>query len=170
LDPLRKDAYMARHILCAVLGAALLLAVVPLFAGPPEDDQRRQHQLDNDLAVVGALAKGRTFLQSGNYEAAVYALEHEVARCRGDKDYIAALEAASRGYARELQQRRPDAEVVQKYADRLAKLDPGSCLDRAAPPLAAIPSTTQSGPKGPAKPPGDGHAAGEAGGGGGGGF
>jgi hypothetical protein len=144
---------MARLILCAVLGVALVLAVVPFFfAGPPEGDPRRQEQLDNDLAVVGALAKGRTFLQSGNYEAAVYALEHEVARCRGDKDYVAALEAAYRGYVRELQQRRADPELVQKYADRLAKLDPGACLDRGAPPLAAITSAA-SPAKAPGKPP-----------------
>jgi tetratricopeptide (TPR) repeat protein len=144
---------MARLTLCAALGVALLLAIVPFFfAGPPEDDQRRQQQLDNDLAVVGALAKGRTFLQSGNYEAAVYALEREVARCHGAEDYIAALEAAYRGYVRELQQRRADPALVQKYADRLAKLDPGSCLDRPAPALAAITATTQPGPKAPAKP------------------
>jgi tetratricopeptide (TPR) repeat protein len=144
---------MARLTLCAALGIALVLAVVPFFfAGPPDDDPRRQQQLDNDLAVVGALAKGRTFLQNGNYEAAVYALEREVSRCRGDKDYVAALEAAYRSYVRELQQRRADPELIQKYTDRLAKLDPGACLDRGAPALNAITATTQAGPKTPPRP------------------
>ena len=75
-----------------------------------------------------------------------------MARCRGDKDYVAALESAYRGYVRDLQQRRADPELVQKYADRLARLDPGACLDRGAPSLNAITSTTQQGPKVPEKP------------------
>ena len=103
----------------------MLLSIIPLLSAAPPDDSQSKEKLQTTLAVQAALRQGRDQLQSGNFQAAVYALEREVHRCGGDKDYLAALEAAYRGLIRQLRQGHHDAEAA-KYADYLAALDPGS--------------------------------------------
>jgi hypothetical protein len=106
-------------------------------------------KLRTQLAVQKALQQGRDSLQRGNYQAAVYVLEGQIARISGSREYLTALCEAYRGYLRELRQNnRPDE--VEVYLARLQILDPGARLDnipvRPAPPppapVAAAPSST----------------------------
>jgi hypothetical protein len=148
--PLRKDAFMARLIRCAVLGAVTLLLVLPfLTAGPEADPSTFEEILNKALAVQAALREGREHLQHGQYQAAVRSLEREVTRAGGDKDYLAALESAYKGSIRELQQTNPD--LANTYAGRLAILDPGSMLEQPKSKTPAVASLAAT-PAVPAKP------------------
>jgi tetratricopeptide (TPR) repeat protein len=112
-----KDAVMVRNGLFVSL-CALALGVRPVFGEDAESKLRRQ------LAVQAALQQGRDNLQRGNYQAAVYCLEKEIARVDGNRDYMNALRGAYRGYVRELQQSNRYAEA-RTYQERLKILDPG---------------------------------------------
>jgi hypothetical protein len=116
---------MARHGLF-VIAVALLVGAACALAGPAEDDAKVRAQ----LAVQMALQQGRENLQRGNYQAAVYALESQVARVDGNREYMNALRDAYRGYIRELQQANRQAEIPT-YLTRLQILDPGSQLELA---------------------------------------
>jgi hypothetical protein len=113
---------MVRDGLFAALRAGVLLVfmlgVSPAFGEDAESKLRRQ------LAVQSALQQGRDNLQRGNYQAAVYCLEKEIARVDGNRDYMNALREAYRGYIRELQQSNRCAEA-HTYQERLKILDPG---------------------------------------------
>ena len=94
-----------RLLLCAVIGCAAL----PCQAAAPDDDA--EARLRNQLAVQAALQQGLDHLQRGNYQAAVYVLESQLARIDGNRQYLAALRDAYRGYVRELQQSNRQAEA-----------------------------------------------------------
>jgi hypothetical protein len=109
-----------------VLALGLVLGTAAAFpAAPPEETEARMR---TQLAVQAALQQGRDCLQRGNYQAAVFLLEKEIARVNGNRDYLNALRDAYRGYVRELTQANRAAEA-QVYMGRLRILDPGSCLD-----------------------------------------
>jgi hypothetical protein len=125
---------MARDGLSALmLGVGFVLVLGVATAAPPDDTDAR---LRTQLAVQTALQQGRDCLQRGNYQAAVYCLEHEIARANGSRDYLNALREAYRGYARELAAvNKPDEARI--YVRRLHILDPGAQLD-----TPIIPTTT----------------------------
>ena len=125
---------MARSFLSATLGAVLLSIVSLLSAAPPDDPQYRE-KLQTTLAVQAALRQGRDQLQSGTFQAAVYALEREVHHCGGDKEYLSTLASAYRELIRQLQQGHHEAEAVP-YEECLAALEPRSRLLRTPPTLA----------------------------------
>jgi tetratricopeptide (TPR) repeat protein len=108
---------MVRNSLLASL-CALVFYVGSAFGEDTENKLRRQ------LAVQAALQQGRDNLQRGDYQAAVYCLEKEIARVDGNRDYMNALREAYRGYIRELQQSHRQAEA-RTYQERLKILDPG---------------------------------------------
>jgi tetratricopeptide (TPR) repeat protein len=97
---------------------ALVFGIGPVFGEDAESKLRRQ------LAVQSALQQGRDNLQRGNYQAAVYCLEKEIARVDGNRDYMNTLREAYRGYIRELLQANRRAEA-RTYQERLQILDPG---------------------------------------------
>lgn len=153
---------MVRNGLFVSLCAGFLFALAPgagsVFGEDAESKLRRQ------LAVQSALQQGRDNLQRGNYQAAVYSLEKEIARVDGNRDYMNALREAYRGYIRELLQtnRRTEART---YQERLQILDPGYQIElnvgrKAAPPTIASlaaqsappPSTTAAKPAYTARP------------------
>src|SRR5262249_44410725 len=77
-----------------------------------------ESKLRSQLAVQSALQQGRDNLQRGDYQAAVYCLEKEIARVDGNRDYMNALREAYRGYIRELQQTNRQSEA-RTYQERL---------------------------------------------------
>jgi tetratricopeptide (TPR) repeat protein len=101
-----------------------------------------ESKLRTQLAVQAALQQGRDNLQRGEYQAAVYCLEKEIARVDGNRDYMNALREAYRGYIRELQQTNRYAEA-RTYQERLQILDPGYHIEVNA---GRSPSTTASRP------------------------
>src|SRR5579875_3769912 len=117
--------------LCAGLSFVLSLAGGSAFGEDAESKLRRQ------LAVQSALQQGRDNLQRGNYQAAVYCLEKEIARVDGNREYMNALREAYRGYIRELQQSHRYSEA-RTYQERLKILDPGYQIElsdgRSSPP------------------------------------
>src|SRR5262249_26901913 len=119
---------MARDGLLALLCAVALFGAPLLIAAPPEDNGGK---LASVLAVQKALQEGRDALQRGDCKAAVFILESQVARIDGNRDYLAALREAYRGYVRELQQANRHAEV-STYQTRLEILDGGAALERTA--------------------------------------
>jgi hypothetical protein len=133
---------MAREGLTPLLFCAgLLFGVVPAVpAAPPEGADAKFQTL---LVVQGALRQGRDCLQRGDYQAAVYVLESQIAHIDGSREYLAALREAYRGYVRELQQKNRPPEEVQLYLTRLQILDPGVRLDPPAPrPTVPAPAAT----------------------------
>lgn len=137
--------------LCAGLLFALALGAGSAFGEDSEDRLRRQ------LAVQSALQQGRDNLQRGNYQAAVYCLEREIARVDGNRDYINALREAYRGYIRELQQSKRHAEA-RTYQERLKILDPGYQIElnggssSTPPTIASLAAQTAPTPPEAAKP------------------
>jgi tetratricopeptide (TPR) repeat protein len=104
--------------LCAACLFILTSGSGPVFGEDAEGKLRTQ------LAVQAALQQGRDNLQRGEYQAAVYCLEKEIARVDGNRDYMNALREAYRGYIRELQQTSRNAEA-RTYQERLQIIDPG---------------------------------------------
>jgi hypothetical protein len=125
---------MARIGLFVLLGAGLLLGG-HFFLRAADSKDEGEGKLQTQLAVQKALQEGRDHLQRGNYQAAVFALESQVARINGSREYLSALAEAYRGYIRELKQSNRAAEVPT-YLERLKILDPGVVLDQGAVPPA----------------------------------
>jgi hypothetical protein len=150
-----KDAVMVRNGLFVSLCAGMLFALVfgtgTVFAGDAESKLRRQ------LAVQSALQQGRDNLQRGEYQAAVYCLEKEIARVDGNRDYMNALREAYRGYIHELQQSNRNTEA-RTYQERLKILDPGYQIELNAsrssnpPTIASLAAQSAPPPPAAAKP------------------
>ncbi|HTU20421.1 MAG TPA: hypothetical protein VMG10_20320 [Gemmataceae bacterium] len=113
---------MVRNGLFVSLCAAAWFALVPGAGSALGEDA--ESKLRAQLAIQSALQQGRDNLRRGEYQAAVYCLEKEIARVDGSRDYMNALREAYRGYIRELQQTNRYAEA-RKYQERLQILDPG---------------------------------------------
>ncbi len=136
---------MARTGLFLVLGAGLVLGGHFLGAGEPKEDS--ESRLRVQLAVQKALQEGRDHLQRGNYQAAVFVLESQVARINGNREYLNALAEAYRGYIRELKQNNRTGDVPT-YLERLKILDPGVVLEEGRP-RAAPPTLTRASAEAP---------------------
>src|SRR5262249_31478532 len=78
----------------------------------------------------------------GEYRAAVYVLENQLAHVNGNRAYLRTLQEAYRGYVKELRLAKQDA-AAETYAKRLSILDPGSVIEqpRPAPPARPEPAT-----------------------------
>src|SRR5262249_22564836 len=130
---------MARDGLRLLLCAGMVLGAVPPPCSAAPGDAT-EAKLRDQLAVQAALQQGLDHLHRGNYQAAVYALESQVACIDGHRPYLNALRDAYRGYIRELQQANRTAEIPT-YQRRLEILDPGARLElaqeRPAPPAPA---------------------------------
>src|SRR5262245_294345 len=141
---------MAREGLSALLCAVALLCALCPPSTPPAaagDDGA----VTTALAVQAALRQGRDQMSRGNYQAAVLALEAQISRIDGDREYLTALRDAYRGYVKELRQTNQEAEA-QIYLRRLLTLDPGAILD--FPPRGSgVPSFPVSAPAAPVKAP-----------------
>jgi hypothetical protein len=133
-------------LVCSGLMSTLALGLVQ--AGGEEAEGRLRTQ----LAVQTALQQGRDNLQRGNYQAAVYCLEKEIARVDGNRDYLNALRDAYRGYIRELVQAKNPAEA-RRYQERLKIIDAGYEIEMTAghssnpPTIASLASQPASAPK-----------------------
>src|SRR5262245_7924723 len=128
-----------------VLGVALSLCAVPRSAAGDDPNAA----LTSTLAVQTALQQGRDLLLRGNYQAAVHILEGQLSRINGNREYLAALRDAYRGYVKELRLANQEA-AAQVYVQRLLILDPGAVLDL-GPRTAASPPAAQPA-KAPTKP------------------
>jgi tetratricopeptide (TPR) repeat protein len=117
---------------CAVLVFAL--------AHPTVHGEDAESSLRTQLALQTALQQGRDNLQRGEYQAAVYCLEKEIARVDGNRDYMNALREAYRGYIRELQQSNRYTEA-RTYQERLKILDPGYLIEQKTETPSAAPKT-----------------------------
>src|SRR5579884_2294119 len=137
---------MAREGIAALLCAAVLFTpLTPYLTAEPEHDG----SVATALAVQQALTAGREAIAAGQYGAAVHVLEQQLAKINGNREYLACLRDAYRGYVKELRQANRGDEA-QTYLRRLEILDPGARLDfpdgRPAAPVAAAPAK-------PADPP-----------------
>ncbi len=117
---------MLRNGLFVALGGGLLFALMHWTGLAHGEDS--ESKIRSQLALQSALQQGRENLRRGEYQAAVYCLEKEIARVDGNRDYLNALREAYRGYIRELQQTNRHAEA-RTYQDRLKILDPGYAIE-----------------------------------------
>src|SRR5262245_29449464 len=100
--------------LCAgVLSAALSLSGVPRAAAGDDPNSG----IATTLAVQTALQQGRDLLLRGNHQAAVHVLEGQLSRINGNREYLAALRDAYRGYVKELRLANQEA-TAQLYLQR----------------------------------------------------
>jgi tetratricopeptide (TPR) repeat protein len=113
----------------------LLFVCVGLLAGAATRSAAAEPAADREnkvvalLAVQRALREGREQLQRGNFQAAVFALESQIARANANPEYLAALCDAYRGYLVELKKTGRLSEMP-KYQERLEILDPAAGLGR----------------------------------------
>jgi tetratricopeptide (TPR) repeat protein len=146
---------MVRSGLYSALRAVLLIALAFWTGAASGEDA--ETRLRGQLALQSALQQGRDNLQRGEYQAAVYCLEKEIARVDGNRDYMNALREAYRGYIRELQQTKRHADA-RTYQERLKILDPGYQIElnltrsTNVPTLASLAAQSSPGAPPPAKP------------------
>jgi hypothetical protein len=76
------------------------------------------------LAVQKALLEGQDHFKKGNYQAAVFILEAQIASIDGNKEYLQLLHNAYQGHIRDLQGK-GFTEEISKYEKRLQILDSG---------------------------------------------
>jgi hypothetical protein len=139
-----KDAYMVRNGLLALPVAVLLIGLaLPLGSAQGEDAESR---LRTQLAVQRALQQGREELQRGNYMEAVKALEAQIARVDGNRDYLNVLREAYRGAIHELRRTKPtEARIYQRRLELLepdARSGPKAERSIEKPTIAALASQT----------------------------
>lgn len=128
---------MARIRSRVLLAAFLVLAGVAARPGSAADDPTRRQR--NVLAVQVAMEQGTALVQRGDYAAAVAVLEKQIAHIDGNRQYLAALRDAYRGYVAQLEREGRQADA-RKYRGFLEILDPSARLDRPADsPVAASP-------------------------------
>jgi hypothetical protein len=121
---------MARDGLLLLLCAGFLAAAAPLAAAESAATER-ENKVTTLLAVQRALREGREQIQRGNYAAAVFVLESQIARVNASSEYLSSLCDAYRGYIAELRKAGRLAEIP-KYQERLEILDPAACLGHKA--------------------------------------
>ncbi len=152
---------MARTGLSVLLCACMFLGVWPttLCSPPPAragtgDD--KESIIAAALTVQTALQQGKDLLVRGNYQAAVHVLEGQLARINGNREYLAVLRDAYRGYVRELRLASQEAQA-EVYFKRLLILDPGAILDApktgSANPPNEQPRPSSAAPKPPVEQP-----------------
>ncbi len=124
------------------IGRIASLCAVFLILNPVRGEDA-ESKLRTQLAVQTALQQGRDNLQRGEYQAAVFCLEKEIARADGNRDYLNALREAYRGYVLELQRSNRSAEA-RTYRERLKILDPGYHIEQKADRVAAAAPMTST--------------------------
>ncbi|MFO0925727.1 MAG: hypothetical protein U0736_01660 [Gemmataceae bacterium] len=128
---------MARTRSRVLLAACLVLAGFAVRpAGAADDPTRRQR---NVLAVQVALEQGTALVQRGDYASAVAVLEKQIAHIDGNRQYLAALRDAYRGYVAQLEREGKQADA-RKYRGFLEILDPSARTARPAEPVAVAPT------------------------------
>src|SRR5262249_11298973 len=125
-----KDADMPR------IGLLLLVALVATSVRADEKEQRFRAI----LAVQNAMAEAEDHLKKGNYQAAVTALERQIAHIDGNKHYLDMMREAYVGHIAQLRKAGQEP-AANRYSERLRILQPGL--------LVSSPSTTPA-PKMPA--------------------
>jgi tetratricopeptide (TPR) repeat protein len=138
---------MAREGIAALLCAVVLFTpLIPYLTAEPDRDSA----VAATLAVQEALKSGREAMAAGQYGGAVHVLEQQLARINGNREYLASLRDAYRGYVKELRQAGRGDEA-QTYLRRLEILDPGARLDFPDAPKGAAVAVTPAPP--PVTPP-----------------
>lgn len=128
---------MAMDGFFALCCASAVLMATPsgtASAATPEDKDQAIHAT---LAVQTAIQQAREFLLRNDFRSAVYALEGQLSRINGNRQYLSMLQEAYRGYIKELRLARQEVQA-QVYLDRLRILDPGAALDKALTGPAAV--------------------------------
>ncbi len=132
---------MVRDGLRTLACAGLLLGAASLA---PADDADKD-ALSATLAVQTALQQGRDLVNRRDYEHAVRVLEAQLARINGNREYLATLREAYRGHVIELRLAN-QAQMAERYVQRLLILDPGAGLDASLRPAAAPEKPTATTP------------------------
>src|SRR5690348_11501833 len=92
---------MTRARIAALLGATAL--VTPLLVYLSRGSAAEPDGLvANTLAVQLALKQGREHMSKDAYGSAVHVLEQELPKINGNREYLACLRDAYRGYVKEL--------------------------------------------------------------------
>ena len=107
----------SKLILTACICVALFFAQLLLAADTDAKFQKI-------LAVQKALLEGQDHFKKGNYQAAVFILEAQIASIDGNKEYLQLLHNAYQGHIRDLQAKGL-TEEISKYEKRLQILDSG---------------------------------------------
>jgi hypothetical protein len=132
---------MAREGFAAILCTAVLVLFLSPRCPAAASDDSREAAIASALAVQTAFQQGREHMERGNYGAAVEILETQLPRINGNREYLARLRDAYRGYIKQLRLANRGAET-QVYLKRLEILDPAARADFDA--LAQRPSAAQS--------------------------
>lgn len=107
----------SKLLLTASISVALFFAQLLLAADTDAKFQKI-------LAVQKALLEGQDHFKKGNYQAAVFVLEAQIASIDGNKEYLQLLHNAYQGHIRDLQAKGL-TEEISKYEKRLQILDSG---------------------------------------------
>lgn len=107
----------SKLMLTACISVALFFAQLLLAADTDAKFQKI-------LAVQKALLEGQDHFKKGNYQAAVFILEAQIASIDGNKEYLQLLHNAYQGHIRDLQAKGL-TEEISKYEKRLQILDSG---------------------------------------------
>jgi hypothetical protein len=116
------------------IGLLLLVALVATSVRADEKEQRFRAI----LAVQNAMAEAEGHLKKGSYQAAVTALERQIAHIDGNSRYLDMLREAYIGHIAALRKAGQEKNAAL-YSERLRILQPGA--------LVSSPSTTPSAPK-----------------------
>jgi tetratricopeptide (TPR) repeat protein len=133
---------MARDGFLILVCAGILASMSPIAKAENTGSENKVKVL---LAVQRALREGREQLQRGNYQAAVFLLESQIARANASPEYLTALCEAYRGYVAELR-KTGKLDEVAKYQERLEILDPAACLGRKTQTTAATGASPSAAP------------------------
>src|SRR5262245_59668920 len=118
---------MARDGLFALVCAGVVSVAGPHSVVQADPGEANAPSIATTLAVQTALQQGREHLLRGNAEAAVYALEGQLARINGNREYLMVLRDAYRAHIKEAR-RAKKHDLAQQYVQRLLILDPGASL------------------------------------------
>lgn len=124
-----------------------LLLLVALVATPLRADERelRFHSI---LAVQNAMADAEGHIKKGNYQAAVAALEKQIAHIDGNKRYLDLLREAYVGHIAQLR-KAGQADAADLFSNRLRILQPGSVVSAPPSPKPSAPAPTATKPEAP---------------------
>src|SRR5258707_9407187 len=113
---------MGLDSLLALVCAGLVMAGGSDRPETPNATEPPSNSVVSTLAVQTALQRGRECLREGNYQAAVTALESQIAFINGSTVYLQELQNAYKGLIKELRLKGRDADA-QVYVSRLSIID-----------------------------------------------
>ncbi len=114
------------------LDGLFALACAAVIAAPPSPSAPASggySGVSNTLAVQTAMQKGRDLLLQRDARGAVLALEAQLARINGNREYLMLLRDAYRAYLKDLYLKNQTDEA-RKYLERLCILDPDAAKDK----------------------------------------